>query len=70
MLNRDLRERNQMAEELRLLNETLEARVSDRTKELENANRLKDEFLSVISFELWKQASRCILLSQLNRLNL
>ena len=52
VLNRDLQERNQMADELRLLNETLEARVSDRTKELENADRLKDEFLSVISHEL------------------
>jgi signal transduction histidine kinase/ActR/RegA family two-component response regulator len=52
VLNRDLQERNQMADELRLLNETLEVRVSDRTKELENADRLKDEFLSVISHEL------------------
>ena len=52
VLNRDLLKRNQMAKQLRLLNETLEQRVSDRTQALETANRLKDEFLSVISHEL------------------
>ena len=52
LLNRDLLSRTQMAEDLRLLNETLELRVSDRTQSLEEANRLKDEFLSVISHEL------------------
>ena len=52
LLNRDLLSRTRMAEDLRLLNETLELRVSDRTQSLENANRLKDEFLSVISHEL------------------
>lgn len=51
-LNRDMGKRKQIEEELRLLNQELERRVSDRTQELEKNNRLKDEFLSVLSHEL------------------
>jgi signal transduction histidine kinase/CheY-like chemotaxis protein len=58
-LDRDAVRRRQVEEQLRVLNEDLEQRVSDvydglrqRTAELETINRVKDEFLSVLSHEL------------------
>ncbi|WP_017653997.1 CHASE3 domain-containing protein [Fortiea contorta] len=51
-LHRDATKRRYAEEQLQLLNEDLEQRVSDRTAELETINRVKDEFLSVLSHEL------------------
>lgn len=51
-LYRDGVRRQHVEEQLRVFNEDLEKRVSDRTQELETINRVKDEFLSVLSHEL------------------
>jgi PAS domain S-box-containing protein len=59
MLVRDVTQRRQVEEELRVLNTDLEKRVSERTEqlyrinaELEHANRAKDQFLANMSHEL------------------
>ncbi|MBX5480568.1 MAG: PAS domain S-box protein [Myxococcaceae bacterium] len=51
-VTRDLTERRRAHEALRRLNESLEARVAERTEELEHALAVRDEFLSIASHEL------------------
>jgi signal transduction histidine kinase len=48
----EVKERRNAEEQLRQLNETLEQRVSDRTEELRQADRMKDEFLAMLGHEL------------------
>jgi signal transduction histidine kinase len=48
----EVKERRSAEEQLRQLNETLEQRVNDRTEELRQANRMKDEFLAMLGHEL------------------
>jgi PAS domain S-box-containing protein len=48
----DLSERKRYEEGIIQLNAQLEERIANRTAELENANRRKDEFLAVLSHEL------------------
>jgi signal transduction histidine kinase len=48
----EVKERRSAEEQLRELNETLEQRVTDRTEELRQANRMKDEFLAMLGHEL------------------
>jgi len=51
-VTRDLTERKRNEENLRQSNETLEARVQERTADLEQALKTRDEFLSIASHEL------------------
>jgi signal transduction histidine kinase len=51
-LSEEVAVRRRAEEQLRELNETLEQRVADRTEELHQANRLKDEFLAMLGHEL------------------
>jgi PAS domain S-box-containing protein len=51
-VTRDLTERRMAEEALRAERAELERRVKQRTAELENANRMKDQFLAVLSHEL------------------
>jgi signal transduction histidine kinase len=48
----EVAERRNAEEKLRELNDTLEQRVAERTEELRQANRLKDEFLAMLGHEL------------------
>ena len=48
----EVAERRHAEEQLRELNETLEQRVTERTEELRQADRLKDEFLAMLGHEL------------------
>jgi signal transduction histidine kinase len=48
----EVKERRHAEEQLRQLNETLEQRVTERTEELRQANRMKDEFLAMLGHEL------------------
>jgi signal transduction histidine kinase len=48
----EVKERRNAEEQLRQFNETLEQRVTERTEELRQANRLKDEFLAMLGHEL------------------
>ncbi len=48
----EVAERRRAEEQLREINDTLEQRVTERTNELAQANRLKDEFLAMLSHEL------------------
>jgi signal transduction histidine kinase len=48
----EVKERRKAEEQLRQLNDTLEQRVTERTEELRQANRLKDEFLAMLGHEL------------------
>lgn len=49
---RDISDRKRAEEALRNINQELERRVLQRTRELDKANRAKSEFLSVVSHEL------------------
>jgi two-component system CheB/CheR fusion protein len=51
-VTRDLTEHRRVQEALRAANERLEARVVDRTQELQTALKVRDEFLSIASHEL------------------
>ena len=51
-LTAEVAERRRAEEQLREINDTLEQRVAERTDELAQANRLKDEFLAMLSHEL------------------
>jgi signal transduction histidine kinase len=51
-LEREVRERLQIEDALRRVNQDLEDRVRDRTEALEVANRRKDEFLAALAHEL------------------
>lgn len=51
-LNQDINKRVVVEEKLKTLNEELEQRVTNRTQQLEEANRARDEFLSILSHEL------------------
>lgn len=51
-LQRQIAERQRMAEALRTANEELEARVAQRTAALAESNRRKDEFLAILAHEL------------------
>jgi signal transduction histidine kinase len=51
-LSEEVAVRRHAEEQLRELNETLEQRVAERTEELREANRLKDEFLAMLGHEL------------------
>jgi two-component system, chemotaxis family, CheB/CheR fusion protein len=51
-VTRDLSERRNAEQALRSANETLEARVRDRTSDLQSALRSRDQFLSIASHEL------------------
>jgi two-component system, chemotaxis family, CheB/CheR fusion protein len=51
-VTRDLTERKRADEDLRRANESLEFRVQERTKELEQALKTRDDFLSIASHEL------------------
>src|SRR5688500_12340496 len=48
----EVKERRNAEEQLRQFNEALEQRVTERTEELRQANRLKDEFLAMLGHEL------------------
>ncbi|MEO8307520.1 MAG: response regulator [Pseudomonadota bacterium] len=51
-LSEEVAVRRSAEEQLRELNDTLEQRVAERTEELRQANRLKDEFLAMLGHEL------------------
>ena len=51
-ITRDLTERKRLEDELRTSRDDLEIRVNERTKELAQAIRVRDEFLSIASHEL------------------
>jgi signal transduction histidine kinase len=51
-LTTEVTERRRAEQQLREINDTLEQRVADRTEELQHANRVKDEFLAMLSHEL------------------
>ena len=51
-VTRDMTERRRMEEKLRRNNELLDQRVQERTLQLENAVRARDEFISIMSHEL------------------
>src|SRR3989475_5256215 len=51
-ITRDLTERQKTEELLREQTDVLERRVNERTAELEQANRMKDEFIATLSHEL------------------
>ena len=48
----EVSERRNAEDQLRELNDTLEQRVTERTEELREANRLKDEFLAMLGHEV------------------
>ena len=51
-LQRQIAERQRMAEELRRSNDELEVRIAERTAALAEANRRKDDFLATLAHEL------------------
>jgi PAS domain S-box-containing protein len=51
-VTRDLTERKRADDKIRMAHQSLEARVSERTRELELAIKARDEFLSIASHEL------------------
>ena len=61
---RDMSEIKRTEEQLRILNTELEQRVTERTLELEKANRAKDEFLANMSHELRSPLSAILGLSE------
>lgn len=52
ILNGDIAKRVEFEKQIQNLNDELEQRIIDRTKELEKASTAKDDFLSVLSHEL------------------
>jgi two-component system, chemotaxis family, CheB/CheR fusion protein len=66
-VTRDLTERMKAAEALRRMNETLEARVKERTADLALALKSRDEFLSIASHELKTPVTALKLKLQLGR---
>jgi len=69
-VTRDLTERKRADEALRDANEQLESRVRERTRELEQALRTRDEFLSIASHELRTPLTGLKLQLQLGRRSL
>jgi two-component system CheB/CheR fusion protein len=69
-VTRDLSERRNAEERLRRANESLELRVRDRTRELEEALAARDQFLSIASHELKTPLTGLKLKLQLARRNL
>jgi PAS domain S-box-containing protein len=51
-VTRDITDRRRLEEKLRRANEDLDRRVQERTSQLENAIRARDEFISIVSHEL------------------
>jgi PAS domain S-box-containing protein len=68
-VTRDLTERRKAEEALRQANEGLEARVRDRTRELIQALKVRDDFLSIASHELRTPLTGLKLQLQLARRN-
>ncbi len=69
-VTRDLTERRRAEEALRAANEGLEVRVAERTRELERALNVRDEFVSIASHELKTPLTGLKLQLQMGKRNL
>lgn len=68
MVTRDLTERKRAEDRIRLVNESLEKRIQDRTVKLTEALQIRDEFLSIAAHELKNPLSTmCLQLTLLHR---